>query len=91
MEAKKFNTELGGKTLSAELTALAGQAAGSVIVRLGDTMVLVTAVMSKDPREGGDYFPLNVEYEEKFYAAGKIFGSRFVKRETRPSEEAVLS
>ncbi len=91
MEARKFNTELGGKLLSAELTALAGQAAGSVIVRLGDTMVLVTAVMSKDPREGGDYFPLNVEYEEKFYAAGKIFGSRFVKRETRPSEEAVLS
>ena len=54
-------------------------------------MVLVTAVMSKEPREGGDYFPLNVEYEEKFYDAGKILGSRFVKRETRPSEEAVLS
>ena len=91
MESKKFFIDIGGKTLSAELTKLAGQAAGSIIVRLGDTMVLVTAVMSKDPREGGDYFPLAVEYEEKFYAAGKIFGSRFVKRETRPSEEAVLS
>ncbi|MFY9462388.1 MAG: polyribonucleotide nucleotidyltransferase [Candidatus Sungiibacteriota bacterium] len=91
MEAKKFNTESGGKPLSVELTPLAGQANGHVIVRLGDTTVLVTAVMSKEPRESGDFFPLTVEYEEKFYAAGKILGSRFVKRETRPSEEAVLS
>ncbi|MBI2639728.1 MAG: polyribonucleotide nucleotidyltransferase [Candidatus Sungbacteria bacterium] len=91
MQSKKFSVEVGGKTLSAELTNLAGQAAGSIVTRIGDTMVLVTAVMAKDPREGGDFFPLTVEYEEKFYAAGKIFGSRFVKRETRPSEEAVLS
>lgn len=91
MESKKFSVEVGGKTLSAELTNLAGQAAGSIVTRIGDTMVLVTAVMAKDPREGGDFFPLSVDYEEKFYAAGKIFGSRFVKRETRPSEEAVLS
>ena len=60
------------------------------MVRYGETTVLVTAVMSKAPREGGDFFPLMVDYEEKFYAAGKILGSRFVKRESRPSEEATL-
>ncbi|MDO8560877.1 MAG: polyribonucleotide nucleotidyltransferase [bacterium] len=91
MEGKKFNMEIGGKLIFAELTPLAWQANGHVIVRLGDTTVLVTAVMSKDPRESGDFFPLTVEYEEKFYAAGKIFGSRFIKRESRPSEEAILS
>ena len=74
-----------------ELTNWAEQANGSVLVRLGDTMVLATAVMSPHTREGADYFPLSVEYEEKFSAAGKILGSRFIKRETRPSEEAVLA
>lgn len=73
-----------------ELNNWAEQANGSVVVRLGDTMVLATAVMNPAPREGGDFFPLTVDYEEKFYAAGKILGSRFVKRETRPSEEAIL-
>ncbi len=62
-----------------------------MLVRLGDTVVLATAVMSLARREGIDFFPLTVEYEEKFYAAGKILGSRFVKRETRPSEEATLA
>lgn len=57
---------------------------------MGDTMVLATAVMSPHPRESGDFFPLTVDYEEKFYATGKILGSRFIKRETRPSEEATL-
>ena len=74
-----------------ELTNWAEQANGSVLVRLGDTIVLGTAVMSPFAREGGgDFFPLTVDYEEKFYAAGKILGSGFVKRETRPSEEAIL-
>ncbi|MBI2055620.1 MAG: polyribonucleotide nucleotidyltransferase [Candidatus Sungbacteria bacterium] len=91
MDSKKFTTRLGSEDLSVELTELAGQANGHVLVRLGDTSVLVTAVMSKNTREGGDYFPLMVDYEEKFYAAGKILGSRFVKRESRPSEEAILS
>ncbi len=74
-----------------EITDWAEQAHGSVLVRMGDTIVLTTAVMSASPREGGDFFPLSVEYEEKFYAAGKVLGSRFVKRETRPSEEAILA
>ena len=81
---------MGASKLEVELTALAGQANGRVLMRLGETTVLVTAVMSKYMREGGDFFPLTVDYEEKFYAAGKILGSRFVKRESRPSEEAVL-
>lgn len=90
MHSKKYEMRLGSADLSVELTPLAGQANGHVLVRLGDTVVLVTAVISKKPREGGDYFPLSVEYEEKFYAAGKILGSRFIKRESRPSEEAIL-
>ena len=90
MEAKKFIVDLGASKLEVELTALAEQANGRVLIRLGETTVLVTAVMSKYAREGGDFFPLTVDYEEKFYAAGKILGSRFVKRESRPSEEAIL-
>lgn len=91
MESHKYSKVIGEKTLHVELTNWAEQANGSAIVRLGDTMILATAVMSPNPREGGDWFPLMVDYEEKFYAAGKILGSRFVKRETRPSEEAILT
>src|SRR3989344_8464542 len=91
MNGKTFRTTIGAHDLEVELTPLAGQANGQVLVRLGETTVLVTAVMSKSPRAGGDFFPLTVDYEEKFYAAGKILGSRFVKRENRPSDEAVLS
>jgi len=90
VDTKSYTHSLGDKTIRVELNNWAEQAAGSVLVRLGDTMVLATAVMSKNFREGGDFFPLTVDYEEKFYAAGKILGSRFVKRETRPSEEAIL-
>lgn len=74
-----------------ELNNWAEQANGSVLVRLGDTLVLATAVMSLTAREDAGFFPLTVDYEEKFYAAGKILGSRFIKRETRPSEEAILA
>jgi len=91
MDIKNFSVEVGGKTLSVESGRLAGQASGAVTVRFGDTVVLATAVMSKSPRAGIDFFPLMVEYEEKLYAAGKIKGSRFIKRETRPSDEAILS
>ncbi len=91
MDTKTYSHSLGGKNFLIELNNWAEQANGSVLVRLGDTMVLATAVMNKTPREGGDFFPLTVEYEEKFYATGKILGSRFVKRETRPSEEATLA
>lgn len=92
MISKKYSRSLDGKEFTVELNNWAEQASGSVLVRLGDTLVLATAVMSAHPREGGgDFFPLTVEYEEKFYATGKILGSRFIKRETRPSEEAVLA
>lgn len=74
----------------AQFTDLADQTNGSVIMRYGNTVVLVTAVMG-DERDGIDYFPLTVDYEERFYAGGKILGSRFVRREGRPSDEAVLS
>src|SRR3990167_10516163 len=90
MESKKFSVSLGTSKLEVELTALAGQANGRVLIRLGETTVLVTAVMSKYAREGGDFFPLTVDYEEKYYAAGRILGSRFMRREGRPSEEAIL-
>ena len=75
----------------AEFTDLAEQASGSVILRYGNTAVLATAVMSAKTRDDIDYFPLTVDYEERFYAAGKILGSRFIKREGRPSEQATLS
>lgn len=91
MHSQKFEVEIGGKMLIAEFTDLADQAHGSVIVRYGNTTVLATAVMSDKKREGGDYFPLTVDYEERFYAAGQILGSRFLRREGRPSDAAVLS
>jgi len=81
---------MGGKTLSIETGKLAKQADGSVFVSYGDTRVLVTACAAKEPRPGQDFFPLTVEFSEKFYAAGKIPGS-FHKREGRPTQEATLS
>lgn len=91
MQVKTFETEVGGKKLIAEFTDLAEQAGGSVILRYGNTAVLATAVMSAKTRDDIDYFPLTVDYEERFYAAGKILGSRFIKREGRPSDAAILS
>ncbi len=86
----KVETDLFGKTLSLEAGSLAKQAGGSVIVRLGDTMVLVTATMAKSPREGIDFFPLTVDYREKSYAAGKVPGGYF-KREARPADRETLN
>ena len=83
--------EWGGRTLSVEVGKLALQANSSCMVRYGDTVLLATATMSKNTREGIDFLPLMVNFEEKLYAAGKIKGSRFIKREGRPSEEAILS
>ncbi|MBU3965616.1 polyribonucleotide nucleotidyltransferase [Patescibacteria group bacterium] len=91
MEINKFSIEVGGRSLIVESGKLAGLADGAVTVQYGDTVILATAVMSKNMREGIDFFPLMVDYEEKLYAAGKIKGSRFIKRETRPSDEAILS
>ena len=83
--------EWGGRTLSIEVGKLALQTHASCTVRYGDTVLLATATMSKNTRDGIDYFPLMVNFEEKLYAAGKIKGSRFIKREGRPSDDAILS
>lgn len=82
--------EIGGKTLKALFTDLADQAHGSVMVSLGNTTILATAVMNEETKDG-DWFPLTVDYEERFYAVGQILGSRFMRREGRPTDEAVLS
>jgi len=91
MQKQSFSTEIGGKTLTADFTDLTSQAHGSVILRYGETAILVTVVMNERDNPGLPYFPLSVEFEEKFYAAGQILGSRFQRREGRPSDEAVLS
>ncbi|TMD41843.1 MAG: polyribonucleotide nucleotidyltransferase [Chloroflexi bacterium] len=82
--------EIGGRTLTAETGRVAQQASGAVTVRMGDTMLLTTSVMASAPREGIDFFPLTCDYEEKLYAAGKIPGG-FIRREGRPSEQAILN
>ena len=84
-----FEMELGGRKLVIENGKMAKQANGAVLVRYGDTVVLVTATASAEPRQGVDFFPLTVDYEEKMYAAGKIPGG-FIKREGRPSSDAIL-
>ncbi|MEI7425427.1 MAG: polyribonucleotide nucleotidyltransferase [Candidatus Moraniibacteriota bacterium] len=91
MEQKKWSLPIGGRILEIETGLLAGQANGAVTVRYGETIVLATAVMSKKASRISGYFPLMVDFEERYYAAGKIKGSRFIKREGRPSDDAVLS
>ncbi len=91
MEKKVYTTEIAGKTLTATFTNLVNQAHGSVMMSMGETVVLVTAVISSRSQTGMSYFPLSVEFEEKFYATGQILGSRFMRREGRPSEGATLS
>lgn len=88
---QKYTIPFGADQLSIESGKLAGLAHGAVTARWGDTVVLATAVIGKEPREGVDFFPLTVEYEERLYAAGKISGSRFIKREGRPTENAILT
>lgn len=83
--------ELNGRQLTAEFNDLVENASGSVILRYGATAVLATAVISKNPKEGAGFFPLTVDYEEKFYATGQILGSRYTRREGKPSDEAILS
>ncbi len=89
-DIKKVSTEMGGKTLTIETGKLAKQADGAVLVSYGDTRVLVTACSAAEPKPNADFFPLTVEFAEKFYAAGKIPGS-FHKREGRPTEGSTLS
>ncbi len=84
-----YTMEMQGKTLTMETGRLAKQASGAVLLRHGDTMVLVTATVSDQPREGVDFLPLTVDYEERLYAVGRIPGG-FIKREGRPTERAIL-
>ncbi len=90
MERKTFKTTIGGREVIVETGAYCGQSNGSCIVRCGDTVVMVNATMAKAPREGMDYFPLGVDFEEKMYAVGKIPGG-FKKREGRASDKAILT
>ncbi|HVX57295.1 MAG TPA: polyribonucleotide nucleotidyltransferase, partial [Candidatus Saccharimonadales bacterium] len=88
-EIIKVETELCGRTLSLEVGLVGYRTSASVIARYGDTVVLGTAMVGTQPVEM-DYFPLSIDYEEKMYAAGKVSGSRFIKREGRPSDDAIL-
>jgi len=88
-EFKSYTTTVGGKQIIMETGKLAKQAGGAVTLRTGDTMVFATATMGREPRQGIDFFPLTVDYEERMYAGGRIPGS-FFRREGRPSEEAIL-
>jgi len=91
MKSESFKLEIEGKTLEVEINNLAERANASVWVKLDNTVIIATCVMSKKEIEGIDFFPLSVAYEEKYYAVGKILGSRFLKRESRPSEKAILN
>ena len=86
----KLTTQFCGRELSLEVGRVGFRTSASVLARYGDTVVLGTAMVSPEAVQGMDYFPLSIDYEERFYAAGKISGSRFIKREGRPSDEAVL-
>ncbi|MHB1005654.1 MAG: polyribonucleotide nucleotidyltransferase [Chloroflexota bacterium] len=88
--AQSVSVQLGGRTLTIETGKVAGLADGAVTVRYGDTIILATATMSKQPREGVDFFPLTVDFEERLYAAGKIPGG-FTRREGRPTESGILT
>ena len=87
---QEFTTTVGDTTITASFTDMAEHAHGSVLVSAGDTVVFVTAVM-EDHEASQDYFPLSVEFEERFYSVGAILGSRFMRREGRPSQEATLN
>ena len=87
---KTFNYELAGRPLVVENGKMAGLANGAVLVRYGETVVLATATASAKPRDGIDFLPLSVDFEEKMYSVGKIPGG-FKKRESRPSDKAILT
>ena len=90
MNSYEFTATLGEKVVTIETGKLAQQAGGAVTVRSGDTVLLVTATMSRSAREGINFFPLTVDFEERLYAAGRIPGS-FFRREGRPTESATLT
>ena len=87
---KSYSTKLAGRELTIETGKIAGLANGSVVVKYGDTVVMVNVTAAKEPKEGIDFFPLSVDYEEKLYAVGKIPGS-YTKREGKPADKAILT
>ena len=89
MQGKTFTMELAGKTLTIETGKYCEQAGGSAFVRMGDAVVMVNATVAKQPRDGVDFLPLSIEFEEKMYSVGKIPGG-YIKREGRPSEKGTL-
>jgi polyribonucleotide nucleotidyltransferase len=91
MISKEFEVEIGGKKITTMFTDLADQANGSVILKSGGTVVMATACISRDGKSNPGFFNLTVEYLEKFYAAGKILGSQYMRREGRPSDQAILA
>ncbi|MDP2926898.1 MAG: polyribonucleotide nucleotidyltransferase [bacterium] len=91
MNLEKFTLKLGGRELSLEVKDLAEQAAGSIFARYGDTVILATCCMSPTSASFRGFFPLTVDYEERYYAAGKIKGPRYIRRESRPSDKAILN
>lgn len=91
MQKKEYSIEIDGKKMTAIFSDLVDQANGAVMLKYGETVILATAVMSKEEKEGLDFFNLTVDYLEKFYASGKILGSRYNRREGRPSDEAILN
>ena len=91
MNKSKFSLKLDGKEIKVDARRLAEQANGDVMVSCGDTLILTACVLDENGRKGLDFFPLSVEYRERDYAAGKINGSRYIKREGRPSDEAVCN
>ena len=91
MEPKSFSCDLAGRKFELKLHPITTQATGYIIASLGDTVIMANTSVSEKGKEGFNYFPMSVDYEENMYAAGKIKGSRFVKREGRPSENAILT
>jgi len=90
MTSRDFSLSIDNKTLTASFTTLAERASGSVILRYGTTALLATAVMSENKKESADFLPLTVEYQERYYAVGKILGNRYQRREGKPSDAAIL-
>ena len=91
MQSKEYEVEIGGKKITAIFSDLAEQANGSVMLKCEGTVIMATAVISKSGDNNPGFFNLTVEYLEKFYAAGKILGSQFSRREGRPSDQAILA
>jgi polyribonucleotide nucleotidyltransferase len=91
MTYKRFETDISGKKLIIEYGRMAQQAGASVTAQMGGTTILATATLAKRAREGIDFFPMMVDYEERYFAAGRIKGPRFIKREGRPSNDAILT